>query len=175
MLTIGNAKNNSMKPNIACCMILLLMLLTFENTQAQQAIVPIGGEAFGASGQISYSIGQLAYATYDGSTGSAAQGVQQPFEITVITETNESTAEILCTSYPNPTSEGLYLHIHAAPFPEIHFQLMDLTGKLLQSGGIHEEETYLDMRSLPAGIYVLCIEANHKNIKTFKIVKNQKL
>jgi len=47
-----------MKPNIVCCMILLLMLLTYENTQAQQAIVPIGGDAIGASGQISYSIGQ---------------------------------------------------------------------------------------------------------------------
>ena len=66
-------------------MILLLMLLTYENTQAQQAIVPIGGDAIGASGQISYSIGQIAYTTYEGSTGSVSQGVQQPFEISFIT------------------------------------------------------------------------------------------
>ena len=163
-----------MKPNIVCCMILLLMLLTYENTQAQQAIVTIGGDAIGASGQISYSIGQIAYTTYEGSTGSVSQGVQQPFEISVITETNESTAEVLCTSYPNPTSEGVYLHITAAFFSEFHFQLVDLTGKLLHSGGIQEEETYIDMKSLSAGIYVLRIQTNHKNIKTFKIVKNQK-
>jgi hypothetical protein len=148
------------------------MLITIEITQAQKAIVPAGGEAIGASGQISYSIGQLAYTTYDGSTGSAAQGVQQPFEITVITETNESTPEILCTSYPNPTSDGLYLHINAASFPAFHFQLVDLAGKLLSSGNINEEETYIDMKSLSAGIYVLRIQANQKNIKTFKIVKN---
>jgi len=153
-------------------MILLLMLLTYENTQAQQAIVPIGGDAIGASGQISYSIGQIAYTTYEGSTGSVSQGVQQPFEISVITETNESAAEVLCTSYPNPTSEGLYLHIKAEPFSEFHFQLVGLTGKLLHSGVIHEEVTYIDMKSLSAGIYVLRIQSNHTNIKTFKIVKN---
>ena len=53
--------------------------------QAQKTIPSSGGNASGTGGKISYTVGQVVYTTNKGSNGSAAQGVQQPYEISAIT------------------------------------------------------------------------------------------
>ena len=59
--------------------ILFLLLLGFGLTaQAQQATTATGGDATGSGGSAAYSVGQIVYTTHTGTTGSVAQGVQQP-------------------------------------------------------------------------------------------------
>jgi len=83
-----------------------LLLSGFGTTilQAQVTIPASGGNATGSGGTVSYTVGQIQYNTYSGTNGTVSQGVQQPYEISVVTaikNTGEITLE--CIVYPNPT------------------------------------------------------------------------
>ncbi|RYD90052.1 MAG: cadherin-like beta sandwich domain-containing protein, partial [Sphingobacteriales bacterium] len=58
----------------------LVAVLTsyFNATNAQQAYLTAGGNANGAGGSASYSVGQTAYMFNKGANGNVQQGVQQP-------------------------------------------------------------------------------------------------
>ena len=90
--------------NEICAIFLLVCGLT--TLQAQQAVVASGGTATG-SGTVSYSIGQVVYTT-NSNSGSVAQGVQQPYEISVLTgvkDAKDITLEFVV--YPNPDDKKL--------------------------------------------------------------------
>ena len=53
--------------------------------QAQESVNAYGGDAKGSGGTVAYSVGQIVYTTHTGATGSVAQGVQQAYEISVVT------------------------------------------------------------------------------------------
>jgi len=63
----------------------LLFCLAFAGLHAQEAIPASGGNAKGSGGTVSYSFGQVYYISVEGVNGTVAQGVQQPFEISVVT------------------------------------------------------------------------------------------
>ena len=68
---------------------LTFLLLTFSlTTQAQQATTATGGDASGSGGTIAYSVGQEDYIGSSGATGSVSQGIEQAFEIFLLS-TNE--------------------------------------------------------------------------------------
>ena len=58
--------------------------LTIVGLQAQESTQTSGGEATGEGGTVNYTVGQVAYDTHTGTTGSVAEGVQQPYEISVV-------------------------------------------------------------------------------------------
>src|SRR5665648_315019 len=90
------------KRKIIC--IMFLCSLYIASLQGQETISATGGNATGSGGSVSYTIGQVTYHNLSGSNGTVAQGVQQPYEISVVTaiiNTREITLE--CTIYPNPT------------------------------------------------------------------------
>ncbi|RLD56213.1 MAG: T9SS C-terminal target domain-containing protein, partial [Bacteroidetes bacterium] len=67
-------------------MIVALLFLGLSNLQAQEVIPATGGEASGSGGSASYTVGQVVYTTNTGTNGnSVSQGVQQPYEISVVT------------------------------------------------------------------------------------------
>jgi hypothetical protein len=74
---------------------------------AQQAISSAGGEASGTGGTVSFTIGQTDYISLNSNSGMISQGIQQPFEIMVVTgigSDKEITLE--CTIYyPNPATD----------------------------------------------------------------------
>lgn len=64
--------------------ITVLLLLSFPMLlYGQQAVLSSGGEATGTGGTSSYSVGQISY-IYNGSAPSMDEGVQQPFEVTIL-------------------------------------------------------------------------------------------
>ena len=66
--------------------VMLLGLGGLTSLQAQEAIPATGGEASGSGGSASYTVGQVVYTTNVGTNGnSVAEGVQQPYEISVVT------------------------------------------------------------------------------------------
>jgi hypothetical protein len=80
--------------------------------QAQQATTATGGNASGSGGAVAYSVGQIVYTTNIGTTGSLAQGVQQAFEISVVTGIkNETKTSMSLVVFPNPTTSFLNLQI----------------------------------------------------------------
>ena len=78
-----------------------------------------------------YSAGQVVYTTHTGAaTGSVAGGVQQPFEISVVTEIGGATGiSMQCTVFPNPTAESVLLTIENINADNLSYKLYDFNGK----------------------------------------------
>lgn len=153
-----------------------ILLLGFGLTviQAQESVNATGGNASGSGGSTSYSVGQVAYQTHTGTNGSVAEGVQQAYEISVVTGIEEAKGISLSVSaYPNPTTDYLILVVKDFELSDLHFQLYDMNGKLLQNGKITGDQTSIVMSNhLPAHFFVKLIQGN-KEIKTFKVIKTQ--
>ena len=65
--------------------IILISILAFPIVGfSQHTLSASGGEAVGSGGTSSYTYGQVFYQTESTSTSSLSQGVQQPFEISII-------------------------------------------------------------------------------------------
>jgi hypothetical protein len=140
---------------------------------SQQTIPATGGDASGASGSVSYTVGQIVYSSNSGSNGSEHQGVQQPYEISVITnldELPEITLEIL--AFPNPTDGNLVLSIASLPFESAYCRISDLNGKHLFETKLIQENTDIHMQNYPAGVYLLQVFINTNTTKVFKIIKH---
>jgi hypothetical protein len=150
----------------------LLMGLGLTGIYAQQAIPASGGSGTGSGGSVSYTVGQVFVSTNTGTNGSVAEGVQQPFEISVVTaieEAREITLEFVV--YPNPATDFVMLKIGNYEPDNLSFYLYDNGGKLLENTKILGSETYISMHSLSPATYFLKITDKNKALKTFKIIK----
>lgn len=154
---------------------LLLILVFFGSTAvyAQSDINTAGADATGSNGSASYTIGQLNYATYFGTNGSASLGVQQPYEISVVVGVDELFGINLGLNvFPNPTVDFLSLEVDDYLDNNLTFYLYDLNGKILAEGSITQNVTTIQMSTYEPAIYFVKISQNQKDIKTFKIAKN---
>jgi hypothetical protein len=162
----------------------LLLGLGLIGLQAQESVNVTGGNASGSGGSASYSVGQVVYTTNTGTNGSVAQGVQQPYEISVVTGIEEAKGiNLTVTAYPNPTTDYLELKVESEKLTDLSYQLYDMTGKLLQNKKLTGTETQIDMSNyVPATYFVRVyavgrndrtgVIAESKSIKEFKIIKN---
>ncbi len=157
---------------------ILLSGLGLTGLHAQESVNAAGGNASGSGGSASYSIGQVAYQTHNGTSGSVAEGVQQPYEISVVTGLEEAKGINLSVSaYPNPTNDYLTLEIQEFELSNLYFQLYDMNGNLLQNEKITGNQTSIDMSNfVPATYFVKVIVKTqglaYQELKTFKIIKN---
>jgi hypothetical protein len=151
----------------------LLLGLGLTGLQAQESINATGGNASGGGGSVSYSVGQVVYTTNTGTNGSVAQGVQQPYEISVVTGIEEAEGIYLSvTAYPNPTTDYLTLRIDEFEISNLSYQLYDMNGKLLQNEKIAGNQTSIVMSNLVPATYFVKVVQGNREIKTFKIIKN---
>lgn len=141
--------------------------------QAQNSIPATGSNAAGTGGTVSYTIGQVVYTTISGTTGMVSQGVQQPFDITVITAIEEASEISLEISvYPNPAVGYVNLNVKKYDADNLRYMLYDMNGMLLLNRIVEGTETLIQIGHLFPGTYLLRIADNKKEIKTFKIIKN---
>lgn len=153
--------------------LLIVLGLGFVGLHAQEVITTTGGNASGSGGSVSYTIGQIVYSSNTGSNGSVSQGVQQPFEISVISGLDEGEGiNLTCSAYPNPTTDFLTLKVGVIKTENLAYQLYDIGGKLLVSNKVEGNETTICMSNLVQSVYFLKLTNNNKEIKTFKIIKN---
>jgi hypothetical protein len=139
---------------------------------AQTAIPAAGGNASGSGGTVSYTIGQVTYQTFSVTNGSVAQGVQQPYEISVVTAIENTDGIILeFKVYPNPAHGLINLLIN--PFDDGYFRycLFDINGILLQDKKVISAQTEISLESLNPAVYFLKVLKDNKEVKVFKIVK----
>ncbi len=150
----------------------VLLLGLGLTAQAQQAITTTGGNASGSGGSVSYSVGQMVYKTTNGSLGTVAQGVQQPYEISIVLGIEDNSVNLKLTAYPNPTTDFLTLNSGNAELSTFNFQLYDISGKLIESRKIISISEIIAMENLPTATYFLKVNNNNKEVKIFKIIKN---
>jgi len=158
-------------------LIRLLIVFCFSGygtiIQAQSTIPATGGNAAGAGGQISYTVGQVVYTTITATAGSVTQGIQQPYEISIVTSVNTpEDLNVECMVYPNPTSGLIKLVIKPFENNDWRLKLYNANSILLEDRKIENEETEILFENLPASVYFLRVSTKNKEIKVFKIVKN---
>ncbi len=76
--------------------------LLISNAFSQESVNISGGNAIGTGGSVSYSVGQVFFNTSESTTGSVTEGIQQPYEISVVTSIKEAIGINLFTSVPTP-------------------------------------------------------------------------
>lgn len=143
------------------------------SVSAQTAIPATGGTAAGSGGTSTYTVGQVFYITNPGSSGSVAQGVQQPWEISVVTAIEKTEGITLSMKvYPNPADDVLTLTIDPFEDKDLRYMLYDMNGMLLQEKKIEESLTEIPLVNYSSTMYLLRIVNNRQEIKVFKVVKN---
>jgi len=149
-----------------------LFWIGLTGLQAQISVNATGGNASGSGGSASYSVGQVVYQTHTGTNGSVAEGVQQPYEISVVTAIEQTkTINLLVTAYPNPATDYLTLNISEFKLSGLSYQLFDMSGKLLFDEKITGSQTQIIMSQLVPASYLLVVKQGNIGLKTFKIVK----
>jgi len=161
-----------MKQKSKLIIILAVFGFNIVPLHGQEAISTSGGNVHGSGGSVSYTIGQVAFSSISGTNGTVVQGVQQPYEISVISAV-ETTDEITLNwiVYPNPTRNNIKLSIESLDFDNMYYRLFDNNGILIQEMKVESDETEISMHNLVPSIYFLRVIKNKKELKTFKIIK----
>lgn len=162
--------------NLRKSVIVFTLVISTMTIRAQDAISASGGNASGGGGSVSYSVGQVVYTTNTGTNGSVAQGVQQPFEISVVTGIeNSMKINLSCKAYPNPATTLLTLKVENFDHQNLSYQLYEISGKLLEDKKLEGDETTIFMEHRQAATYLLkvvqTINSTSLEIKIFKIIK----
>ena len=136
----------------------------------QSNTVSAGGDAEGDNGSVSFSIGQVVYTSAQSATGNINQGVQQPFDVGVVTGVEE--LGINLSVYPNPTSGLLTLTVDQAETQPLSFELFDASGRSVASKDNLSASTQISLDAFVSGIYTLSVYRSNKPVKSFRIVRN---
>ncbi len=150
----------------------LFFLLSLTRLSAQSNTVAVGGEATGSGGTASYSIGQVFYTTHSGSNGSVEQGIQHAYEIVALSNPEITAVTLSIRTYPNPTTDQIVLAVSDLTLNDLSYVLYDGIGRTIANALVNQSETTIGMQSLAAGVYLLKVNQNNAELKTFKIIKN---
>ncbi len=155
----------------------IFLLLSFYGFSALPAqvlhagIATAGENATGTGGTASYTVGQLVYTTSTGTTSSVAQGIQQPFEINVVSGIDDIYGIELLMAYPNPASDFLILKIPNNELSYFSYKLYNMSGSMIRNAKVSSVETSIILNKLKPATYFLRIFVDNKEVKTFKIIK----
>lgn len=149
--------------------VLLTLLLVSFGLQAQVSVNAAGGNAMGDGGSVSFSVGQMTFSANVGPNGSVTEGVQQPYEISVLSVA-EQAENISLSVYPNPSTDYLCLTT-SDEISDLSYQLFDMSGRLLKSGKVVANQTSIDMQDLVPATYFVKVNQGNETVKSFKIIK----
>ncbi len=151
--------------------LLVVALITSTMMFSQEAITVTGGQATGSGGTSSYSVGQLVYSTNTGSNGSVAQGIQAAFEVITLSNPEFTALTLTAVTYPNPTTDYIVLALKNSNLTDLSYAMYDLQGRLVHKGKVNEDTTQVPMQHLEGAVYLLKVNQNNQELKTFKIIK----
>jgi hypothetical protein len=153
-----------------------LLIFISSGLMAQNAFTVAGGDASGNGGTVSYSFGQVFYQSQAGSSGTVIQGVQQPYEISVIVSVSVAAGITLnVVAYPNPVTDFLRLRVDSSvPMDpsSLSYLMYDSSGRLLERSLLEGQETLIPMSDRFSGVYIVKVIRSEMEVKTFKIIKN---
>jgi hypothetical protein len=159
-----------MKKNIFASVFFLGALPFF----AQQATVTAGGEASGTGGTVSFSVGQVDYSNATGTSGDINQGVQQPFEISVINGKTENTIALSASVFPNPAlNNSVTLNVTKGASQDLYYCMFNANGTQIKKENITSDKTTINMAGVENGIYIVKVYDLSSELKSFKLIKNQ--
>ena len=153
------------------CIITIFLFFITLMINAQETIPVTGNDAIGSGGSTNYTVGQLLYTTNNGS-GSVAQGIQQSIELFTLSNPELTTVALTAVTYPNPTTNHVTLAISDLLLDNLNCILYTQDGKTITTKNIHQEKTKINLNNLASGVYILKVNQNNTELKTFKIIKH---
>ena len=150
--------------------LIFLVLACVSASFAQSNTVTTGGTATGSGGSVSFSVGQIAVQSNGDGTTIISEGVQQPYEISVVGVDDYPTITLNATVYPNPTLGNLQLTMNNLQLKG-EIRVYDANGKYLFMKKIENETTFFDLSDYAPGIYYLNVYSDKQMLKSFKVVK----
>jgi hypothetical protein len=147
--------------------IMLFSLLTTLSVSAQEVIATQGDSYSNASANIDFTIGEVVINTGTDGNNDLTQGFHQ-------TNWNFLGVEDFAPNYeaiifPNPTED--VLNIRTSTFENVTYTLYDAQGKLVMQNILSAEQTPIQVSQLAPGVYLLTLNNQTQNLKTFKLVK----
>lgn len=154
-------------------LLIAFVLIFFLSNQVKgQENTITTGASFSGNGTFSYSVGQVAYTQFSNNDFSISEGLQQAYEISIVTGIDDYPNIMLeLKVYPNPVIEYLNIEVKQSQPINLKYRLLRIDGTQLKIGDIHEKTTILEMTPYTSAIYLLNIIDENKTIKTFKIRK----
>ena len=150
----------------------LVFFITFYcSSHAQVGLGTTGGDLSGNGGGASYSVGQYLSAVQVGDMTTLQLGVQQAFEISVVTSTDEELLDLNPMVFPNPSPGKVYLKLNPNGYPSYQYRLLDLQGTVLAQGRLAENINSIDLTPYTAQVFFISIYNQKRMLKTFKIIK----
>lgn len=156
-----------------------------RTVNAQEAFPAAGGTVNGQGGSVSFTVGQVVYSTVSSQEHTVSQGVQQPYEIYVVTSSGEiPLTGIEIQAYPNPATDFLTLSVETEMnqyLKPLAYELFDMTGRVLEKKIISAGHTNIPMGHLAPATYFVKVyhsakttslmQSSSVQTKTFKIIK----
>ena len=152
--------------------LLFLFIFSFtNNVSAQQSANTSGKNISQNNTSVSYSIGEVYYNSTTTLSSVITQGIQQPYEIYLISGIGNEKDVQLITAFPNPTSSSIKIVTQDIKIDGLNYKLYDLLGKEILSGDITSNQTELDLNNLMPAVYFIKVFRYNSTLKYFKIIK----
>lgn len=166
---------------------LLLCASSWWSAHAQQlerqVLSAQGQSSFKGSVHLDWTLGEIATAQLDFPNGKLTEGFHQGFlkvepvkDLAFIAPTSTTSQALQVKVFPNPVSAVLNVKLAEHEKGSTFLTIRSLDGRriLPQRELFSSSTTEIDLRSYPAGLYVLQIQDEDGNLlKTFKITKTQ--
>lgn len=149
-------------------LIALFLLAACGHLHAQRAVVPAGGEATGAGGSLSWTLGQVDALSITSTGGSVQQGVQQPYEWLSV-DVPENEAALGVSAMPNPANDGITIQL-AGRDGITAYRLLDTDGRLISSGSFSGDRTFIPLSGRPTGTYLIHLQRSGEQA-TLRVIK----
>jgi hypothetical protein len=152
--------------------VLLVFLMLYCNdykAAAQSGTGAAGGDGSGTGGSVSYTIGLTSYSNAATSSALVTEGIQQPYEIFIL---GSLPTHFKASVFHNPTNDYVILNVENNPLQNLSYALVDITGKVISTKSIIENQTQIPMKSLHSSTYFLNLLMGGKKAKSFQIIKN---
>jgi len=146
--------------------LIILIVANISQIDAQISNNASGSAISSNYGSVTYSIGEICYVA-KGSHYTLTEGVQNG--ITINPSNNKSSINV--SIYPNPTSDLVYFKVQNLFFDNLSYKIYHIAGIELLNGKIHNVNTSVSLRYLPAAVYMCKIYRNQSEILTFQIIK----
>lgn len=149
------------------------IIFFIQPLQAQQTALPSGGNGSGTGGSFAYSVGQTMYTAQSNSTTFISKGVQQSYELFLITGLEEEDRfGLAATVFPNPTANYLTIEIkNYTPTMALEIFLFDAKGQQVHRQRVVDVQTQIAVEHLASALYMLKLVQGDKLVKAVKVIK----
>lgn len=150
----------------------LTLQLLISPASAQNNFVATGSSSTTTAGEVSVSIGQIAYVSDSSLSGSVSEGNQQTFDIT------DGIIQIpadgyMVKAFPNPFPGNIYITIGGEKAATVEVELYNTNGSLLKHETFASADYCLKTENLAPGSYMILIRSKNFEIRRYKLIKNK--